>query len=347
MELRIFHGPVNISGFAGKLSSWQRKQGAISDTITKTGNIYDPPGDINLDLYKYNFISRYIIILLFFFFCLFRYNVFNFYFGLSLLPLNLDLPILRLFGKKIIMTYCGSDIRLIGLEKKRNPYWQLLHFGLNNPKYDRIKKIKMHWHRLWVHKVIAPKSAFAHAAQVFPDNMIIRDIIPHHQMDMNVFIPESYTTKTVPVVLHAPSKTDIKGTTYVEEILSELKNEGYEFEYCKLHKVPYHVVHETIRNKADIILDQFLLGTFGHFAVEGMYYGKPVVASLIESVKQELYPDCPIVSASIDTLKEKLIWLIQNPQERIRLVKEGRAFVEKNYDQEKINEHIWNLYHRI
>jgi hypothetical protein len=344
MKLRIFHGPTNISGFAKKPSSWQREQGAVADTVIKIGNIYDPPGDINLDLKNYNFLRRYIIVFLFFLFCLFRYNFFNFYFGLSLLPLNLDLPILRLFGKKIIMTYCGSDIRLIEIEKKRNPYWHLLRHGLNDPKFDRMKKIKMHWHRLWVHKAIAPKNSYAPAASVFPAEMIIKDIVPHHLMDTNIFVPKKYDSKEVPVFLHAPSKTDIKGTVFIEQVISELEREGYNFKYRRLHGVPYHEVHEFIKNEADIILDQLLLGTFGQLAVEGMYYGKPVVAYIFESVKEELFPDCPVVNANIDNLKEKLIWLIENPDERIRLGREGRSFVEKHFDQEKINKYIWDLY---
>ena len=79
-------------------------------------------------------------------------------------------------------------------------------------------------------------------------------------------------------------------------------------------------------------------------AFEGMYYGKPVVSYLIESVKEEHFPDCPVVNAHIGNLHEKLAWLIEHPEERIRLGKEGRAFVEKHLDLEEINKKLWEIY---
>ena len=40
-----------------------------------------------------------------------RADVFHFYFGLTLVPQSLQFPILRLFGKRSVMHYLGSDIR--------------------------------------------------------------------------------------------------------------------------------------------------------------------------------------------------------------------------------------------
>ncbi len=78
-----------------------------------------------------------------------------------------------------------------------------------------------------------------------------------------------------------------------------------------------------------------------------MYYGKPVLCYLIDEVKEELCPDCPIVNANIDNIKEKLAWLIENPDERVRLGREGRAFVERHCDREKINQELWDRYQTL
>src|SRR5687767_2001655 len=40
-----------------------------------------------------------------------RYDQFIFLFGFSFLPWNLDLPLLKLLGKKTLMVFCGSDSR--------------------------------------------------------------------------------------------------------------------------------------------------------------------------------------------------------------------------------------------
>ena len=53
------------------------------------------------------------------------YDLFHFYFGKSLLPLNLDMPILKLFNKKTIMHYVGTNIRIMRIARRENP--NLIH----------------------------------------------------------------------------------------------------------------------------------------------------------------------------------------------------------------------------
>ncbi len=48
-----------------------------------------------------------------------RADVFHFYFGLTLVPQSLQFPILRLFGKRSVMHYLGSDIRGQGARRDR------------------------------------------------------------------------------------------------------------------------------------------------------------------------------------------------------------------------------------
>ena len=103
-------------------------------------------------------------------------------------------------------------------------------------------------------------------------------------------------------------------------------------------------VQEILKNDADIVIDQIIIGGFGTFAVEGMYYGKPVVGYLIESVKEFLYPDCPIVNANKDNLKKILKNLIKNSGMRTELGKKGRKYVEQNFDRNTINEKLLKVY---
>ena len=56
-------------------------------------------------------------------------------------------------------------------------------------------------------------------------------------------------------------------------------------------------------------------GRVGQLAVEGMYFGKPVCCYLTDSLKEQ-FPDCPIVSCTIDDLQEKLAWLIDLKENR-------------------------------
>lgn len=343
-KFKIYHGPVNICGIGRYIADWQRKRGAISDFVTYQDYIITQDSHLNLHLEKYSLLKRILIKFSFLITCLIKYDLFHFYFGKSFLLFNFDMPILRLFKKKIIMTYCGSEVRLIEVERKRNPYNHLLKISIDDPKYDLRKKFMMQWQMLWVDRFIAIRNLYDSVTCVIPKQKVEKDIWVNNTMDLDAYCPQEYETKEIPVLIHAPSEKGIKGTKYVEKAIEELKQEGYKFEYRQLHNVLNTEAQRIYKEDADIIIDQFLLGGFGNLAVEAMYYGKPVLCYLIDEVKEEHYPDCPIVNANIDNLKEKLAWLIENPNERIRLGKEGRVFVEQNFDREEINKKLWNMY---
>ena len=147
-SLRIFHGPVNVGGIGSYLASYQREHGHDAQFIVWRKNkfllnhdvvVFDGPSKVRLR----DLITRVRCALVW----SWRFDVFNFYFGATLLPYSLDLPLLRLMGKRIVMTYCGSDVRLVRVERERNPFWQSIESDLigtmDNVKFDRKKKLMM------------------------------------------------------------------------------------------------------------------------------------------------------------------------------------------------------------
>ena len=347
LKLRIFHGPRNIAGIGRYLADWQREQGMSADAFSLHDSKIVERSHLEFRLFEYGWLTRRLLWVAVLAFALLRYNVFHFYFGTTLLPFNLDLPILKLFRKKVVMTYCGSDIRLIEIEATRNPYAALLKIGLDDPRFDPLKKRRMRWQRLWVDKVIAPRNLYASACAVFPKAEVEKDIWLHNTMDVRAYAPPAFETKDMPQLVHAPSEPGIKGTEYVKVAIEELRRRGMRFDFVLLEDRPHAEVQRILRDEADIVLDQFLLGGFGSLAVEGMYYGKPVVGYLIESVRAEHYPDCPIVNATIDDLADKLAWLIAHPKERVRLGREGREFVERHFDRDKVGRQVMELYRSL
>ena len=209
MKLRIFHGPVNIAGISRYLADWQREQGIIADSFSLYDSKIVERSHVELRIFEYGWLTRKLLWVAVLVLALLRYNVFHLYFGVSLLPFNLDLPILKLFGKKVVMTYCGSDIRLIEIEATRNPYAGLLKIGLDDPRFDLLKKRQMRWHRLWVDKVIAPRNLYASACAVFPKAEVEKDIWLHNTMDVCAYAPTAFETKDVPLLVHAPSEPGI------------------------------------------------------------------------------------------------------------------------------------------
>jgi len=344
--MKIYHGPVNIGGIGGYLSSYQRGKGFLADFVTWQDHTMRQNHDFDLALDKYKNIFTKIGILFFWFIiALLKYTHFHFYYGQTLLPLGADLPILRLFKKKIVMSYCGSDIRLIYIENKRNPYADRLRISSDHPKFDNKKILMMKWQNLWCHKFTALRNLVDSAREVIPEEKLLSDQWINNLGFSIKNCPEieDVHTQNPPLLIHAPSEPNIKGTEYVRQAIRTLQEKGLEFEYEELQKVPNEQAQEIYR-KADIIIDQFLIGGIGTLAFEGMGYGKPVVAYVLEDVIEKYMPDCPIFNATIGNLPERLEQLIVTSELRVKLGKQGIEFVKKHLDPVKINEAVIDLY---
>ena len=244
------------------------------------------------------------------------------------------------------MTYCGSDVRLIGIEMRRNRFGHLLKIGADHPRFDGAKRRKMQWQRLWVHRAIAPRNLYASVRSCYPSDKIVDDLWLHNTIDLSRVTP-TYRVAHVPLVVHVPSARGIKGSEYVEAAIQELQNSGAKFHFRLIEEAGHGEVLRILQEEADIVIDQMLLGGFGTLAVEAMASGKPVVGYLIDSVKNEHFPDCPIFNADIDNLAEKLRYLIDHPEEQIRLGREGRRFVEQYCDREQVNRRLMALYESL
>jgi glycosyltransferase involved in cell wall biosynthesis len=202
----------------------------------------------------------------------------------------------------------------------------------------------MRWQRIWVDRAIAPRNLYASVSAVYPKEKIVQDIWLHNMIPVQDGFCPSFREKPVPCIVHAPTSPEIKGTRFVEQTIERLRSRGYEFEYRLIQGASHEDAVQTIRDDADIVVDQLLLGGFGTLAVEGMYYGKPVCCYILEDVRRELYPDCPIVNCAIETLEEKLVWLLENPGERRRLGLEGHRYAKHHFDADRITDRLLDLY---
>src|SRR5438046_6728142 len=104
MKLRIFHGPANIAGIGRYLADWQREQGMLADSFSFYDSKIVERSHLELRIFEYGWLTRKLLRVAVLALALLRYNVFHLYSGVSLLPFNLDLPILKLFRKKVVMT---------------------------------------------------------------------------------------------------------------------------------------------------------------------------------------------------------------------------------------------------
>lgn len=349
--MRIFHGTVNIAGIGGHLAAWQRREGHEARFVVYRRNrlfdnhdeaVFPPDGAPRwrLALLCFRTLLRSAL----------RYDVFNFYGGRSFLPWGLDLPLLRLLGRKIVMTYCGSEARQCRIEAARNPFWPRVapeFAGTPNvPEWDPRKRRMMRWHGFWCHRILAPRNLNANVRPYVPARKLVADIWVHNLSSIE-FEGDAAPPKADPsgkvVLVHAPSSPRLKGTEYFRRAAAALKNEGLPVDYVELTGMPHAQVIERIA-EADIVLDQLLLGGFGSLSVEGMALGRPVICYLLDDAKREHYPDCPIANATIDNVTDVLRDLVADADRRLRLGREGQAFVGRHLDYESVNRRLLDLY---
>jgi glycosyltransferase involved in cell wall biosynthesis len=238
-------------------------------------------------------------------------DVFHFYFGLTLLPKSVQFPLLRALRKKSVFHYLGSDIR--GKTREELAYGKQADAEIVG-SYDAIR---------WVPE-----------AHVIPPGLDLRPFTP---------VPPSDSPR--PLVVHAPSNREKKGTARVIEACSQLP-----VELDVVEGVP----HEEARARyarADIVVDQLNAGWHGVFALESMALGKPVVTYLKPDVvarSEEGYGiRIPIVPATAETLVEALRPLVEQPALRREIGAASRAYVEQVHDVDRIADRLIDLYRSL
>jgi hypothetical protein len=240
-----------------------------------------------------------------------RTDVFHFYFGLTLVPRSLQFPILRLAGRKSVFHFLGSDIR--GKSEEELAYRHRAGASIVG-SYDALR---------WVP-----------GAEVVPP-----------AVDLDAFDPVPPTDRERPLVIHAPSARGRKGTEHVVAACSQLP-------------VELEIV-EGLRNdearrryaRADIVVEQLNAGWHGVLAIEAMALGKPVVTFLREDAvrrtEEAFGVDVPIVSATKETLAERLRPLVESASERRRIGAASRAYVERVHDSSRIAGRLLEIYTRL
>jgi glycosyltransferase involved in cell wall biosynthesis len=145
-------------------------------------------------------------------------------------------------------------------------------------------------------------------------------------------------------IVHAPNHRFIKGTDSLIAATNRLRASGVELELALIEKVPRA---EALRlyADADIVADQFCIGAFGVFALEGLALGKPVLAYLDEEHLGDPVFNLPIVNANPENLERVLAVLLAVPELRERLGRAGRAAVERYQSPEALAE-VWAQIYR-
>jgi glycosyltransferase involved in cell wall biosynthesis len=305
--VRVTHCPVNTAGIPW--TNVQALRGRGVDAQLVVFNRYKLHPEADVDLHRSGGLLRQQAVQWQAFARLARQtDVFHFYFGLTLLPKSVQFPLLRALGKRSVMHFLGSDIRGRSRDELA---WAERAGARVVGSYDAIR---------WVPD-----------AQVIPPGIDVRAIEPAPPGD-----------RERPVVLHAPSSRARKGTEHVVAACEEL---GVELEIVE--GLDHREAFERYRN-ADVIVDQLNAGWYGVFAIEAMALGKPVVTFLhdgaVRKTEEAFAVEVPIVNATKETLTTALRPLVESADERQRVGRASRAYVEEVHDLERMTDRLLALY---
>jgi glycosyltransferase involved in cell wall biosynthesis len=305
--MRVTHCPVNIAGIPWENVQALRRKGVDARLVVFERGTLHPEADWSLD--RRGGLARRLAAQAAAFARLApQTDVFHFYFGLTLLPKSVQFPLLRLLGKKSVFHYLGSDIR--GKTPEQLAYGKRADAEIVG-SYDAIR---------WVPE-----------AHVVPPGLDLRPFTP---------VPPSDNPR--PLVVHAPSNREKKGTRWVIEACEQLP-----VELEIVEGLPHDAARERYA-RADIVVDQLNAGWHGVFALESMALGKPVVTHLkpevVERSAEGYGVRLPIVPATKETLVDALRPLVEQPALRREIGAASRAYVEQVHDVDRIADRLVGIY---
>jgi glycosyltransferase involved in cell wall biosynthesis len=253
---------------------------------------------------------------------------------------RLELPLLRLAGKKIIVSPYGGDIAVpghLGVAEQRllEDYPSIARDG------ERVRRRVLEFAR-WSDLVIRNyQYGFMPRADVLWPTQIAIDTDHWEAAAPPGGDADGHNGEVV--VVHAPNHRRIKGSDRLIEVVESLAREGLRVRLELLEGRPNEEVRAAIA-RADIVADQFVAG-YALFAIEGMAAARPVLSALSwmpADVRTDLDTrGLPIVDADLDTLELELRRLVEDPSRRRALGAAGRAFVLEQHSYAAVGA-VWD-----
>jgi hypothetical protein len=137
-----------------------------------------------------------------------------------------------------------------------------------------------------------------------------------------------------PLVVHVPSSAHMKGTEAIEPVLERLVRAG-RIRYRPLRHVPNQDMPAVLA-EADIMLDQFAIGSYGVAAVEALAAGRVVIGHVRPEVRHRVQQDTgwslPIVEGTPATLEQVIEALLADRSAWQDQALLGPAFVQDVHD---------------
>ncbi len=262
------------------------------------------------------------------------FDVFHFHYGTSMMLDLTDLPLLKEQGKKVYMHHWGTDVRRLSIAKQISPYAKS-----KDENEELIIRRLEHLGKYIDNCIVADAELYKYVEGYYKNIHLVRQAL---NLDNYLAIPNFQFRKEKPVIVHAPTSSDYKGTNIIERAIERLKSE-FNFEYRLVQNMPHDKAKKIYRD-ADIIIDQLHSNGHGLLSLEAMALGKPVICSVSEFM-MDFYPkDLPIVSATPENIEGKIRLLLKDTEIRKDLGERGVKYVQKYHDHNAIGRELVGIY---
>ena len=351
-ELRVFIGPVEISGIAAALAEGLRAFKVDAEAMLAFAHpfkyddesrswlvrVWQRIGAARMATTRGRLLRKILLVAahsiwgwLVLLRVIARYDVFIFLYGQTITNSAFELWLLKRLGRKIIFVYVGSDSRppymdgglFPGSVTDQLPSAATLLRAVRRCK----RRIQLH-ERYADYLVNSPSTAHFHErpyinwfALGIPKALTACSPIPSQQTCI------SGTVR----VLHGPSHPLAKGTVEILEVIERLRRKGHSIELVKIQGMPNQAVLEELV-RCDFIVDQLYADTpLAAFATEAAFFGKPAVVGgyFADSIEQCLEPADipPSLFITPDDFEMAVERLVVDSAYRLQLGEQARQFV--------------------
>ena len=352
--LRVLHVPTMVAGIPQSLAAAERKLGLDSHSAAFFQTAYGYEADeivlggregrVHQELRRWRFLVKVAR----------EFDVIHFNAGETIMPLYSerasaaphqrlfdlyartfelrDAAWLRRLGKAVFVSFLGGEARLHEFGKQR---FEISYTHDVPGTTSDARKAK---------RVAQFERSANELYSIHPDLMWTlparTQFLPHPGVDLTDWRPAVMDRRDRPLIVHAPSQRRIKGTDYVEAAVERLRAEGVPFEYQLVEGMPRSEARK-IYERADLLVEQLLLGWYSNLAIELMALGKPVVTYIrdedLRFVPAEMKRDLPVINATPESVYDVLrTWLTERRDQLPEVGRASRAFVERWHDPLKV-----------
>lgn len=270
-------------------------------------------------------------------------DVFIFTFGGAFRADRKDFKLLKKLGKRIVCVFLGDDVR----------YWyaytqeaELLGTAADiRPYIDEVLRQRDQDYLATKLKTVQQAEEYADLILGLPDCAQLQSK-PYMRTNLPLDLSRigcAIHNREVPLVLHAPSVRDIKGTKHVLAAVERLRAEGLAFEFRLIERATNTELCKILAD-ADIVVDQLYSETVATLALEAMAAGNVVLARYLPE-KVRISAGCPVISVNVATLTDRLREVIVDRDLRERLARAGRPYVEKYHARLTVAKQILEWLH--